>query len=137
MAQTYTLEEAAEHLNLSVEELKRRLRTEWTQVRSFRDGSTLRFRANEIEELARSIGLGSSEELPLAESSPLDLPSDIRLAPEGAAQAKDDPNAPLKLDDSDEVFLLAPDASGKPPSSKKLKSKSDSDVRLEKAAPKT
>jgi len=140
MSQTYTLDEAAEKLNLSVEEFKRRLRTEWSNVRAFRDGSTLRFRANEIDELARSIGLGSSEELPMAESSPLDLPSDTGHAAEGAGSAhaaKDDPNAPLKLDDSDEVFLLAPDASGKPPSSKKLKSKSDSDVRLEKSAPKT
>src|SRR2546423_14920368 len=36
MAQTYTLEEAANKLDLSVEEFKRRLRTEWTQIRSFR-----------------------------------------------------------------------------------------------------
>ena len=71
MAQTYTLEEAADKLNLSVEEFKRRLRTEWTQIRSFRDGATLRFRANEIDELARTYGLGSSDEMPLSESSPL------------------------------------------------------------------
>src|SRR5256885_15903441 len=81
MAQTYTLEEAADHLNLSVEEFKRRLRTEWTQVRSFRDGPTLRFRANEIDELARSIGLGSSEELPLAGAGGGgSLPAEIGLA---------------------------------------------------------
>jgi len=136
MSQTFTLDEAAEKLNLSVEEFKRRIRGEWNQkVHVFRDGSTLRFRANEIEELARSIGLGSSDELPMAESSPLDLPSDIGLAPAaGAPKTHADPNAPLRLDDSDEVFLLAPDASGKPPSSKKLRGKSDSDVRLEKAA---
>jgi len=59
MSQTYTLEEAADKLNLSVEEFKRRLRTEWTQIRSFRDGATLRFRASEIDELARTIGAGS------------------------------------------------------------------------------
>jgi len=133
MSQTYTLDEAADKLNLSVEEFKRRIRGDWSQkVHVFRDGSTLRFRANEIEELARTLGLGSSDELPLAESSPLDLPADIGLAPEAAAK-KSDSGAPLKLDDSDEVFLLAPDASGKPPSSKKLKGRSDSDVRLEKA----
>jgi hypothetical protein len=137
MSQTFTLDEAADKLNLSVEEFKRRLRGEWAQkVHVFRDGSTLRFRAGEIEELARSIGLGSSDELPMAESSPLDLPSDIGLAPPAKAPSTHlDPNAPLRLDDSDEVFLLAPDASGKP-SSKKLKGRSDSDVRLEKA-PKT
>ena len=89
MSQTYTLDEAADKLNLSVEEFKRRLRTEWGQkVRAFRDGSTLRFRANEIDELARSIGLGSSDELPLAESSPLDLPADVELAPHGSAPVR-------------------------------------------------
>ena len=145
MAQTYTLEEAADKLNLSIEEFKRRLRTEWTQVRSFRDGATLRFRANEIEELARSIGLGSSEELPLADSS-MELPSAIGLADDSgeAAPAPKTPppakkadatqhDAPLKLDDSDEMFLITPDEPSKGSSSKKIKTKSDSDVRIEKA----
>jgi hypothetical protein len=128
MAQTYTLEEAANKLDLSVEELKRRLRTEWTQIRSFRDGATLRFRANEIDELARSMGLGSSEELPLADSG-YDLPSAA-----AADATKSDSGAPLKLDDSDEAFLITPDEPSKSPSSKKLKAKSDSDVRLEKSS---
>jgi hypothetical protein len=128
MAQTYTLEEAADKLDLSVEEFKRRLRTEWSQVRSFRDGATLRFRANEIDELARSIGLGSSEELPMADSG-YDLP-----APHAPTTKAGDSDAPLKLDDSDETFLITPDEPGKSPSGKKLKSKSDSDVRLEKSS---
>jgi hypothetical protein len=135
MAQTYTLEEAAEHLNLSVEELKRRLRTEWTQVRSFRDGSTLRFRANEIDELARSIGLGSSEELPLADAGGVELPAEIGLAkdpgssktPPPAKKPRTDADAPLQLGDSDEVFHLTADSGQHP------KPKGDSDVRLEKA----
>jgi len=130
MAQTYTLEEAADKLDLSVEELKRRLRTEWTQIRSFRDGATLRFRANEIDELARSMGLGSSEELPLADSG-YDLPSPAAAE---ATPRKSDSGAPLKLDDSDEAFLITPDEPSKSPSSKKLKAKSDSDVRLEKSS---
>lgn len=125
MAQTYTLDEAADQLNLSVEEFKRRLRTEWTQIRSFRDGATLRFRANEIDELARTYGLGSSDELPLAESSPLDLPDEPVFQ---ATRVKGDSGAPLDLDDSSE-FTLTPDAAPAP------KSKTgDSDVRLEKAA---
>src|SRR4051812_21815906 len=116
MAQTYTLDEAAEKLNLSVEEFKRRLRSEWTQIRSFRDGATLRFRANEIDELARSYGLGSSDELPLPDAS--------------------DHDAPLKLDDSDETFTIAADPPSTGASSKRLKQ--DSDVRLKKpAAPKS
>jgi hypothetical protein len=134
MAQTYTLEEAADHLNLSVEEFKRRLRTEWTQVRSFRDGATLRFRANEIDELARSIGLGSSEELPLADAGGGSLPAEIGLArdegsktPAPAKKPRTDVDAPLQLNDSDEVFHLTPD------SGKHQKPKGDSDVRLQKA----
>ena len=128
MAQTYTLEEAADKLNLSIEEFKRRLRTEWTQIRSFRDGATLRFRANEIDELARTYGLGSSDEMPLAESSPLDIPDDIGIAPR--AKAKGDSGAPLNLDDSsEEAFALAPDPQAGSKSSKGKKG--DSDVRLE------
>ncbi len=123
MAQTYTLEEAADKLNLSASEFKRRLQTEWTKVRPFRDGATLRFRSNEIDELARTYGLGSSDEMSqLTDSSPLDIPENIGLA-------KKDSGAPLALDDSVTAFVLTPDA----PSSKKLKSGSDSDVRLEKA----
>src|SRR5829696_8331356 len=123
MSQTYTLEEAADKLNLSVEEFKRRLRTEWTQIRSFRDGATLRFRANEIDELARSYGLGSSDEIPVAGSSEFDYPT------QAPAPASD---APLQLDDSDETFTLTPEGG----SSKRTKApKADSDVRLEKSDP--
>jgi hypothetical protein len=129
MAQTYTLDEAAEKLNLSVEDFKRRLRTEWTQIRSFRDGATLRFRANEIDELARSYGLGSSDELPLAEGGgQADIPT------QGPAPPHD---APLQLDDSDETFQLTPGGSSAGHSSGRHKGgKPDSDVRLEKAGPK-
>ena len=56
------------------------------------------FRSNEIDELARSYGLGSSDELPLAEGGgPTDDPTQ---APAPAQEA------PLQLDDSDETFQL-------------------------------
>jgi len=127
MAQTYTLDEAAEKLNLSVEEFKRRLRSEWTQIRSFRDGATLRFRANEIDELARSYGLGSSDELPRADGGgQADFPTQ---APPH--------DAPLQLDDSDETFQLTSDAATAGQGSGRHKGgKPDSDVRLEKAGAK-
>jgi hypothetical protein len=134
MAQTYTLEEAADKLNLSVDEFKRRLNSSWTKVHKFRDGATLRFRTADIDELARTIGLGSSEELPLADASPLDDPSDAGLGTK--PKAKGDSDAPLNLDDSDEVFLLAPDAHAGGSGSGKSKPKGDSDVRLEKASKK-
>ena len=121
MAQTYTLDEAAEKLNLSVEEFKRRIRTEWTQVRSFRDGATLRFRANEIDELARSYGLGSSDEMA--------VPDPHHSVPASAPTEQD---APLKLDDSDETFTLAAEPPAAGASSTRVKG--DSNVRLKKPA---
>lgn len=106
MAQTYTLDEAAAKMSLSLEEFKRRLRTEWTQIRSFRDGNTLRFRANEIDELARTIGLGSSAELTLGDSDELDALADPAPAPKKGKKPADD--EPLNID-SDDVFLLTGD----------------------------
>jgi hypothetical protein len=124
MAQTYTLEEAAEKLNLSVEEFKRRLRSEWTQIRSFRDGSTLRFRANEVDELARSYGLGSSDELPLAEPvAHADIPTQVPAPPA----------AGLQLDDSDETLSMPAEGSSGSKSGRQKGGKPDSDVRLEKS----
>src|SRR5687767_8709367 len=109
MAQTYTLDEAADKLNLSVEEFKRRLRTDWAgKVHQFRDGSTLRFRTSDIDELARTLGLGSSEELPLADQGEPSLPDEIGLATDAPPRKpRTDVDAPLKLDDSDEVFHLS------------------------------
>jgi hypothetical protein len=135
MAQTYTLDEAADKLDLSVEEFKRRLRTEWSgKVHQFRDGSTLRFRTSDIDELARTLGLGSSEELPLADQAEPEMPDEIGLATDAppAKKPRTDVDAPLKLDDSDEVFHLSSD-SGKGSSGKKVRPKSDSDVKLERA----
>lgn len=65
MAQFYTLEEAAQRLNIAPEEFKRKLKTDWTSIRPFRDGATLRFRAADIDELARSLGAASDPGLPL------------------------------------------------------------------------
>ena len=131
MAQTYTLDEAAHKLNLSVDEFKRRMQTEWKHVRPFRDGTTVRYRANEVDELARTYGLGSSDELPLAEGSPLDVPASPS-PPKGKKPASDS-DLILKLDDSDETFIVTPD---QPKSVKKLKTGSDSDVKLEKGGKK-
>lgn len=144
MAQYLTLEESAERLGISVSDFKRRLRTEWTHVRPMQDGSTQRFRDKDIEELARQIGFGSEEELTLADPSssdeiqvPMELSQSGTAAPAGkpGTSGKSTPVAddPLVLGDQD-VFLLADDeAKSKSPSGKSGKSKSDSDVRLEKS----
>ena len=59
MAQTYTLDEAAVRLGITPDVLKRRIRDDWKTIRSFRDGATLRFRASDIDDLARTLGQAS------------------------------------------------------------------------------
>ncbi len=121
MAQTYTLEEAARILGISVEEMKRRLKTEWTNLRSFRDGATLRFRANEIDELARKLGHSSDPDLQLGDSSAssgssddapvvfdLDTPAPAAVTKTPAKKPQDD--EPLIFNDGgDDLFDLVPD----------------------------
>src|SRR5262245_61849377 len=62
----YTLEEAARILGLATEELNQM--RERHEVRAFADRGTWRFRTQDIEEMARRRGLGSSPELPLGEA---------------------------------------------------------------------
>jgi hypothetical protein len=119
MAQFYSLEEAANRLAIGTDEFKRRLKTEWTSIRPFRDGATLRFRAADIDELARSLGAASDPGLP--------------LGPVGStpAEAGDDGSGeePLNLGGTGEadIFSLTGGDSG----TGKKKPGSDSDVRLD------
>ncbi|MCX7664789.1 MAG: hypothetical protein N2112_04520 [Gemmataceae bacterium] len=152
MASTYTLDEAAQKLNVTVEEFRRRLREDWKTLRSFRDGSTLRFRAQDIDELARKMGAGSSDlQLNIVQDEPEENadPDIIRFAdeietpqPKNGGQSgilkKSAPKPPANTDDeplkfdSDEIILLPEDSdssSSKPATAGK--SGSDSDVRLE------
>jgi hypothetical protein len=135
MATTYTLEEAAKRLGLSPEELKRRLREDWKNVRSFRDGATLRFRSTDIDELARTLGQASDPGLPLGEAGlPLSDSSEelVLQPPKSHPKKKGEPEKPVFLaDDSDDIFALP---STTPPSSGKITPKTkkgDSDVRLD------
>jgi hypothetical protein len=68
MVQYYTLDEAAQILRMTPEKLKEMVRT--NKVRAFQDRGTLRFRAQEIDEMARTMGLSSDAELPLGEAPP-------------------------------------------------------------------
>jgi len=108
MAQFYTLDEAAQRLGIAQEDFKRRLKLEWTSIRPFRDGATLRFRAADIDELARSLGQAS------------DAGGGAPLGPVGSAPA--DSDTPLEAGGGDDIFAPAP---------QKKKSGSDSDVRLD------
>lgn len=119
MAQTYTLDEAADRLGVPVDEFKKKLRDEWKTLRSFRDGPTQRFRASDIDELARTLGAASDPGLQLGPvGSPAQPGSsdEILLADDGS-----DPGP------ADDIFSMAAGDSGKG----KKKPKGDSDVRLE------
>jgi len=135
MAQTYTLEEAAQRLDLPVDEFKKKLREEWKSVRSFRDGATLRFRSNDIDELARSLGQASDPGLPLGpgalslQDSSEEVPLTLAPASKGGpgTNLKPAEEALFLADDSDDIFALPEQGS----SVVKKKQKGDSDVRLD------
>lgn len=106
MAQTtYTLDEAAAKLGISVEEFKRRQREEaaFKNLRSFRDGNTLRFRANEVDELSRVLGIGSDGEgsppVPPATATQAELRPEYAFDPESVTQVGSVP-APITVSPS-------------------------------------
>lgn len=141
MAQTYTLDEAADRLGITAEEFKRRLRDDWKSVRSFRDGATLRFRAVDIDELARTLGQASDPGVSLAAGQPLsDSSEELSLEPpkskprSGSGKKLVNEHPLYMADDSDDIFAL-PAGDDAPKSKPKSKPKGDSDVRLD-ATPK-
>src|SRR5262245_19828441 len=85
--QYYTMEEAARILGTSAEELKQLAKR--GELRPFQDRGTLRFRAQEIDELARRRGRAS-------DSSP-----DLQLGEAGLTTRKDPPSSKKKLGASD------------------------------------
>jgi hypothetical protein len=146
-----TLEEAAERLGISPEEFKKNLKTHpaFRTLVPVRDGSTLRFKAAAIDELARELGAGSNPENPLPtmpsgpppDSDDFEVPthkgpSESRVErkdehkEEHKHEAKKEPDEPLKFADEGDEFSLAPDEA-KPAAKKPGKGDSDSDVRLD------
>jgi hypothetical protein len=131
MVQYYSLEESARMLGVSPEELKKMAQR--NEIRSFSDRGTMRFRAQEIEELARRRGRGSDPELQI-----VDPPSSSK----GKKAPTDEVfNYQLSPDDQVEIGQELPAKSGSGsgkksdknrPSSKSPPPKpgSDSDVRL-------
>lgn len=114
MAQTYTLDEAAARIGIPVEEFKRRWKTEWTTVRTFRDGGTVRFRSADIDELARTLGQASDPGLQMAPpKAGADKSSTEFLLPDDAAVG-------------DDIFNIGPSDSAK-----RRGKPADSDIRLE------
>ena len=148
MAQTYTLDEAARRLSLSPEEFKRRIKDEWKSVRSFRAGPTLRFRAADIDELARMMGEASdpglqlgavgdgsgeagvaddSDHFAITDDHPSDGPSTVASGVSGPFRPAADP--PLGLDAAPPAFDFTDSGS----KAKFEKTGTDSDVRVEPA----
>ncbi len=126
MAQFYTLDEAAQRLNIPVDEFKRKTKTEWTSLRPFRDGATLRYRAADIDELARSLGAASDPGLALG---PVGTP--LGDSSEEMALSADSPIdfGPDSGRGGDDIFTLAPNDPARRPG--KGKPPGDSDVRLD------
>jgi hypothetical protein len=133
-AQYITLDEAAKKLGIPTDEFKRRLKTEWTHLVPMRDGPTLRFRENQIEELARQLGAASDPELPLAgmSDSVEHGSDDFKVDPKTAGKAKQ-ADDPLVFDASDDdIFSLSATEPPKgQPKSTSDSASGDSDVRLE------
>jgi hypothetical protein len=124
-----TLEQAAERLGITPDELKRRLKTDpaFKMLTPIRDGATLRFKASAVEELARQLGAASDPGLTLApipeQKEALDS-DDFRvptLLHSSSASPSSSPG-----DDAD-IFSLSKEEVP----ADKSKGKPDSDVRLE------
>ncbi len=131
MVKYYSLEEAARLLNTTTDEVK--LMSRRGEIRGFQDRGSLRFRSQEIDELARQRGLMNSD-------------PDLQIAPEQPAPKPADSPAPTKgevfnfdlalEDDSDEVDIGAQKPAETPSGRKSAsprpvpKAGSDSDVRL-------
>src|SRR5271165_2129351 len=98
MVQYYTLQEAAAKLRVTAEELKEMAKN--GEVRAFQDRGSLRFRAQEVDELARARGFGSDPDLQLGEGA--------RGSAAPRPPAKAEPSVfefTLGTEDSDEVSL--------------------------------
>jgi len=132
-AQYITLDEAAKRLGIPVEEFKRRLKTEWTHLVPMRDGPTLRFRENQIEELGRQLGAASDPELPLAPVAESEEHGSDDFKVESTRKHKAKADDPLVFDASDDdIFSLSAEVpKSKAPKSSGDSTSGDSDVRLE------
>jgi excisionase family DNA binding protein len=146
MVQYYTLDQAAQLLRVTPDQLREMVNSR--KVRAFQDRGTLRFRTQDIDEMARSQGMGSDAELQMGKGAPpTPGPSSSakrrsKLSPSSEA---DDTSAEFDLNLSPEDEPSSPPSgkgaaassrkNGNSPSPAKkgtLSKTSDSDVRLVK-----
>src|SRR4051812_21303316 len=119
MSKTLTLEEAAQQLGLTTEQFKVNLKThkDFKSVRPLMGGATMHFRAQDIDELGRKLGLGSEPELQLGD-------------------AGSDPVIPLSTDDDDEQIEIGRDVvRGTGQSSARLSGKSSKKLKANPSTP--
>jgi excisionase family DNA binding protein len=119
MVQYFNLQEAAARLRVTTDQLKEMAKN--GEIRAFQDRGNMRFRAQEIEELARLRGAGSDPDLPLGEA-----PTGGPVSDAGVFDFS------LGVDDSDEVSL-GQDTSGQ--GSAKAKGRSGSKTPGGKSPP--
>jgi len=128
----YTLDESAQLLGISADELKQKARK--GEIRSFQDRGTWRFRIQDIQELARASGRGSDPDLPLGDAlKPKGTDSPAPRSP--SPKKKDNDIFAFSLGDDEpnaasDVALTGPGSGKKTGSDKRLLPGSDSDVRL-------
>src|SRR5262245_30729600 len=112
MVQYYTLEEAAKVLQTSPDKLREMANRK--EVRAFQDRGSLRFRAAEIDELARARGLGSDAEVqfgeaakgPSASRSPSPTPKSPTPTPKSPSPTPKSPSPTPKKKDSSVKLVL-------------------------------
>jgi excisionase family DNA binding protein len=131
MVQYYSLEESARMLGVSLEELKKMAQR--NEIRSFSDRGTMRFRAQEIEELARRRGRGSDPELQIVDppssgrgkKAPTEEVFDFQLSPDDQVEIGQELPAKSASGSGKKSDKNRPTSKSPPP-----KPGSDSDVRL-------
>jgi hypothetical protein len=100
----FTLQEAAQFLNMNPDELKQMAQRK--EVRSFQDRGTLRFRVQDVEELGRRRGTSSSDpELVLGEAPP----ATPRVVPKSPASPRTPPRQEVPAGDDVFDFSLGSD----------------------------
>jgi excisionase family DNA binding protein len=119
----YTLQEAAQVLGISLDELKQMAQK--SRIRSFQDRGNLRFRTQDIQELARQRGATSDPELVLGEASLPAKKGDSPRPPKSPVSKSAGPKTPPR-EDVPEVFDFDMDDGGStdPSSASKKASKS-------------
>lgn len=127
MQQYYTLEEAADKLDMSPDELREMAKKK--QVRAFQDRGTWRFRAQEIDEMVRARGLGSDPEVRPASGSTPRSPKP-KSGPKIPAAEDDKIAIDFSLDSGEASKPKSGPKSPKSPTRSPRPAKGDSDVRL-------